>query len=194
MVCSGRSLLEGFRIQRFWFDSGYMLLPVYGGFIRISYFRRGLLGSCVRFSSCSPPVLCLPRRVQEIGSLPCSYRQRQLCALAGFAGVDALRAMFPSFPLRPRCSASWPVCFPVVVNNRCLGFYSAGKLWRSRSCRSSQVLVPCRCPEADSHGLPARKTMATPQLQYFSGGRCPCCAGRVPCPCWAFSTTGSWTR
>ena len=28
---------------------------------------------------------------------------------AGFAGVDALRAMFPSSVLRPRCSASWPV-------------------------------------------------------------------------------------
>ena len=24
-------------------------------------------------------------------------------------------------------------CFPVVVNNRCLNFYSAGKLWRSCS-------------------------------------------------------------
>ena len=70
-------------------------------------------------------------------------------------------------------------CFPVVVNNRCLDFYSAGKLWRSRSCRSSQVLVPCRCPEADSHGLPARKIMATPQCSIFSGGRCPCCGFAV---------------
>ena len=30
-----------------------------------------------------------------------------LCA--GFAGDDALRAVFPSIVLRPRCSASWPV-------------------------------------------------------------------------------------
>ena len=36
--------------------------------------------------------------------------------------------------------------------------------------------------EADSYGLPARKTVETPQLHFFPGGRCPCCAGRVPYP------------
>ena len=50
-----------------------------------------VLSSCVRFSSCSP-VLCLPRRVQ-----PRSCRQRHWYAWTGFAGVDALRAVFPSF-------------------------------------------------------------------------------------------------
>ena len=76
------------------------------------------------------------------------------------AGMD-LKAL-DSYAARCCCD------MPVVVNNRCLGFYSADKLWRSRSCRSSQVSFPCRCPEADSHGLPVRKTMETPQLQYFS--------------------------
>ena len=33
---------------------------------------------------------------------------------------------------------------------------------------------PCRGPEADSHSLLARKTMETPHLLYFPGGRCPC--------------------
>ena len=56
------------------------------------------------------------------------------------------------------------------------------------------LLISLSWSRGDSHGLPARKTMQTTQLQYFSGGRCPCCAGRVPCPCRAFSTTGSWTR
>ena len=52
-----------------WFDSGYMVLPVYGGFVRISYFQCGLLGSCVRFSSCSLPVQCLLR--EEYRKLDC---------------------------------------------------------------------------------------------------------------------------
>ena len=68
----------------YWFDSGYLVLPVYGGFVRISFFLRGLLGSCVRFSSCSPPVPCLPRRVQDVGLLPRSCRQRKLYALGWF--------------------------------------------------------------------------------------------------------------
>ena len=33
-----------------WFDSGYMFFPVYGGFVRIPFFLRSLLGPCVRFS------------------------------------------------------------------------------------------------------------------------------------------------
>ena len=70
-----------------WFDSGYMFFPVY----------EVIWKNCVRFSSCSP-VLCLPRRVQELDFLvPRSCRQRHWYAWAGFAGVDALRAMFPSF-------------------------------------------------------------------------------------------------
>ena len=40
-------------------------------------------------------------------------------------------------------------------------------------------LISLSWSRGDSHGLPAWKTMQTPQLQYFSGGRCPCCAGRV---------------
>ena len=68
------------------------------------------------------------------------------------------------------------------------------KLWFAAVAVLRSSLISLSWSRGDSHGLPARKTMATPQLQYFSGGRCPCCAGRVPCPCWAFSTTGSWTR
>ena len=40
-------------------------------------------------------------------------------------------------------------------------------------------LISLSWSRGDSHGLPAWKTMQTPQLQFFSGGRCPCCAGRV---------------
>ena len=60
-----------------WFDSGYMFFQFTEAFV---------LGSCDRFSSCSP-VLCFPR----------SCRQRHWYAWAGFARVDALRAMFISF-------------------------------------------------------------------------------------------------
>ena len=55
-----------------------------------------VLGSCDRFSSCSP-VLCLPRRVQDLDLVPRSCRQRHCMLGLGFAGVDALCAMFPSF-------------------------------------------------------------------------------------------------
>ena len=86
---------------------------------------------------------------------------------------------------------------PVVLNNRCLGFYSAEKLWRSRSCRSLQVadipvVVQMPIPMVFLLGRPWRLRSCS----IFPGGRCPCCAGRVPCPvcasgpCWAFSTTG----
>ena len=39
----------------------------------------------------------------------------------GFAGDDALRAMFPSIVLRPRCSASWPAWLKrtVMPRHRC---------------------------------------------------------------------------
>ena len=38
----------------------------------------------------------------------CREEYRKI-GILGFAGVEALRAMFPSIVLRPRCSASWPV-------------------------------------------------------------------------------------
>ena len=64
-----------------WFDSGYVLCPVYGGFC------TRILRSILVLLSC----LCLPRRV------PRSCRQRHWYVGAGFSGADALRAMFPSF-------------------------------------------------------------------------------------------------
>ena len=39
--------------------------------------------------------------------------------------------------------------------------------------------------------LPFRKTTETPQLQHLPGGRCSCCAGRVPCPLLSTSAHGS---
>ena len=63
-------------------DSGYMFLPVYGGFC--TRILRSIL-------------VCLPRRVQDLDLVLCSCRQRHWYAWAGFAGVDALRAVFISF-------------------------------------------------------------------------------------------------
>ena len=65
------------------------------------------------------------------------------------------------------------------------------KLWFCRSCSSSQfvdlpVVVQRTIPMVFLLGRPWRLRSCS----FFSGGRCPCCAGRVPCPCWAFSTTG----
>ena len=108
---------------------------------------------------------------------------------AGFAGYDASYAEFPlvvgrtgmlgtlvGMDQKDRYAAR---CFtvavlghagdmPVVVNNRCLGFHSAEKLEVPQLPFFSGRRYPCRGAEADSHGLPARKTMETPQLQYFS--------------------------
>ena len=71
-----------------------------------------VLGSCDRLSSCSPcresclcplylAVTCSVFAVMSAGKLVLRCRSR--VPWAGFAGVDALCAMFPSFVLRPRC-------------------------------------------------------------------------------------------
>ena len=76
-----------------WFDSGYMFFPVYGGFCTRILRLILVLLSCSLFAAKST----------GIGMVPRSCRQRHWYAWAGFAGVDPLRAMFPSFGvfLRP---------------------------------------------------------------------------------------------
>ena len=67
---------------------------------------------------------------------------------------------------------------PVVANNRCFGFPV------QKNCGGPAVAV-----------LPSSLiSLSWSRGSIFPGGRRPCCASRVPCPCWAFSTTGSWTR
>ena len=120
---------------------------------------------------------------------------------AGFAGYDASHAEFPlvvgrtgmlgilvGMDQKDRYAAR---CFtvavlghagdmPVVVNNRCLGFYSAEKLWRSRSCRSFQVVD---IPVVVQRPIPMVFLLGRPwrlrSCSIFPGGRCPCCPGRA---------------
>ena len=118
------------------------------------------------------------------------YMYMYFCFWAGFAGYDASYAEFPlvvgrtwmlgilvDMGQKDRHAAG---CFsvavlghagdlPVFVNNMCLGFYSVEKLWRvPRLLFLAGRRYPCRGAEADSHGLPARKIMETPHVQYFS--------------------------
>ena len=72
-----------------WFDSGYMIFPVYGGFFTRILRSILILLSCFVFAAKSTGKLDF--------LVPRSCRQRHWYAWAGFAGVDALRAMFPSF-------------------------------------------------------------------------------------------------
>ena len=72
-----------------WFDSGYMLFPVYRGF-----FTR-ILRSILILLSCSVFAAKSTGKLDFL--VPRSCRQRHWFAWAGSAGVDALRAMFPSF-------------------------------------------------------------------------------------------------
>ena len=97
-----------------------------------------VLGSCDRFSSCSP-VLCLSRRVQDLVLVPRSCRQRHWYAWAGFAVVDALRAMLPSFvsvysALRGRqwytLCAQDTFCGPLYLTVTCTVF--GVRLWSTR--------------------------------------------------------------
>ena len=115
---------------------------------------------------------------------------------AGFAGYDAPYAEFPLVVGRTgmlgilvgmdqkdrHAARCFSVAFlghagdmPVVVNNRCLGFYySAEKLWRSRSCRSSQVVD---IPVVVQRPIPIFFLLARPwrlrSCSLFPGGRCP---------------------
>ena len=89
-------------------------------FFEFPYFSTWLLGSCGRFSSCFP---CLPRRVQENW------------ILFGSTGVDALRAVFPSIVLRPRCSASWPVWNSYAATQLCLAGFAGDDTARAVSVR-----------------------------------------------------------
>ena len=80
----------------YWFESGNMLLRVYGGFgsnfLYSTWFTRILRSVLVLLSTCSVFAAKSTRNWRF---------QCALVSLAGFAGVDALRAMFPSFFLRP---------------------------------------------------------------------------------------------
>ena len=93
---------DSFRIRRRQWDTCYFL-----------FMEAFVLGSCDRFSSCSP-VLFLPRRVQELDLVPRSCRQRHWYASAGFAGVDALRAVFPFFPYTAHCLVLSGTCYASV--------------------------------------------------------------------------------
>ena len=66
---------------------------------------------------------------------------------------------------------------PVVVNNRCLGFYSAEKPRLSRSCRSSMVVD---IPVVVQRPVPMVFLLGRPwrlrSCSIFPGGRCPGCS------------------
>ena len=66
-------------------------------FLFSTWFTRILRSVLVLLSAC-----CREEYRKLDFSVPRSCRQRQLHALGWFAGVDALRAMFLSFVLRPR--------------------------------------------------------------------------------------------
>ena len=87
------------------------------------------------------------------------------------------------FPFSAQCLVLWGTCCASVtwcfwsdILENC-GF-SAVAVHRRSWCRGR---FPWSC---------LRKTIETPQLQYLPGGRCSCCAGRVPCPLLSTSAHG----
>ena len=104
-------------------------------FVRISFFLRGFLGAALVSTTAD-------------------------C----FAGVDALRAMFPSVFSSP----------DVLHRGR---YGPEGLLCGSAVAVCQGRCHPCRYAEADSHGQACWRTVEISQLQYAPGGRCPCCAG-----------------
>ena len=89
-------------------------------------------------------------------------------------------------PSSSRCSFwTWFLTCPLWCFDRCV-FRWCSKLWLFRSCISSTVVDIPFVPQRQIPMVQTiQQTTDTPQLLFvfrwsFSGGRCPCCAGRVP--------------
>ena len=153
-----------------WFDSGYMLFPVYGGFCTRILRSILVLLSCSVFAAKSTGKLdCL---------VPRSCRQRHWYAWPGFAGVDALRAMFPSlFPYTAQCLVLSGTCYASVLGwilEEFHDFLREGVAVKIPQVQFLVVLLTCpiMCMSKSSTSLswrrgrfPWNQTTVIPQLQ-----------------------------
>ena len=102
--------------------------------------------------------------------------------LAGFAGYDAPRAVFPSIVhVRGGFTGAvlGPGVMPVVVASGAFGQTALKTVEISQLQFLDKVVqISCRCAEADSHGPDCFSDQRNPPVAGQNDRR-PCCAGRV---------------
>ena len=115
--------------------------------------------------------------------------------LRGFLGAALVSTTAVCLVVSPHFAPCFLQCSQALMSHIMASNEPEGQL-----CGEMFLCRRCRIPVVVQRPIPMVFLLGRPwrlrSCSIFPGGRCPCCAGRVPCPvcascpCWAFSTTG----